>query len=97
MSLSVGRHLAGEFKSVRFVALAGLKAVYSIHSDNQNRFRGPLRVRNKFLAWLEAAGPAVAISESSWLFLGIEMVHVPPSAGLCLAFDRAARGPQTQR
>lgn len=82
---------------MRFVALPGLKAVYSIHSDNQNRFRGPLKVRNNFSAWLEAVAPAVAISESSWLFLGIEVVHVPPSAGLCLAFDRAAPGPQTQR
>ncbi len=29
-----------------------------------------------FLQWLEASPPAVAISESSWLFPGIESVHV---------------------
>jgi hypothetical protein len=29
-----------------------------------------------FLQWLEATPPAVAISESSWLFPGIESVHV---------------------
>ena len=29
-----------------------------------------------FLHWLEARSPAVAISESSWLFPGIESVHV---------------------
>ena len=29
-----------------------------------------------FLHWLEASSPAVAISESSWLFPGIESVHV---------------------
>jgi hypothetical protein len=29
-----------------------------------------------FLHWLESTAPAVAISESSWLFPGIESVHV---------------------
>ena len=29
-----------------------------------------------FLHWLEATAPAIAISESSWLFPGIESVHV---------------------
>jgi hypothetical protein len=29
-----------------------------------------------FLHWLEATSPAIAISESSWLFPGIETVHV---------------------
>jgi hypothetical protein len=33
-------------------------------------------VLNHFLAWLEATAPAAAISESSWLFPGIEVVHV---------------------
>jgi hypothetical protein len=33
-------------------------------------------VFNSFLAWLEATAPAVAISESTWLFPGIEVVHV---------------------
>ena len=31
---------------------------------------------DQFLHWLEATSPAVAISESSWLFPGIESVHV---------------------
>jgi hypothetical protein len=30
----------------------------------------------QFLRWLEATSPAIAISESSWLFPGIETVHV---------------------
>jgi uncharacterized protein DUF6644 len=30
----------------------------------------------QFLHWLEATPPAVAVSESSWLFPGIECVHV---------------------
>jgi hypothetical protein len=29
-----------------------------------------------FLHWLEATSPAIAISESSWLFPGIESIHV---------------------
>jgi hypothetical protein len=29
-----------------------------------------------FLHWLESTAPAIAISESSWLFPGIESVHV---------------------
>ena len=29
-----------------------------------------------FLHWLESTSPAIAISESSWLFPGIESVHV---------------------
>jgi hypothetical protein len=33
-------------------------------------------VLDQFLHWLEASSPAVAISESSWLFPGIESVHV---------------------
>jgi hypothetical protein len=33
-------------------------------------------VFDRFLHWLEATAPAVAISESSWLFPGIESVHV---------------------
>jgi hypothetical protein len=33
-------------------------------------------VLNDFLVWLEATKPAIAISESSWLFPGIEVVHV---------------------
>jgi hypothetical protein len=33
-------------------------------------------VLDGFLKWLEATGPAAAISESSWLFPGIETVHV---------------------
>ena len=31
---------------------------------------------DRFLQWLESTPPAVAISESSWLFPGIESVHV---------------------
>jgi hypothetical protein len=31
---------------------------------------------DQFLRWLEATSPAVAISESSWLFPGIECIHV---------------------
>ena len=31
---------------------------------------------HSFLAWLEATSPAVAISESTWLFPAIEVVHV---------------------
>jgi hypothetical protein len=31
---------------------------------------------DQFLHWLEATSPAVAISESSWLFPGIESIHV---------------------
>lgn len=30
----------------------------------------------RFLHWLESTSPAIAISESSWLFPGIESVHV---------------------
>jgi hypothetical protein len=33
-------------------------------------------VFDQFLRWLEATSPAVAISESSWLFPGIECIHV---------------------
>jgi hypothetical protein len=33
-------------------------------------------VFNSFLAWLEATRAATAISESSWLFPGIEVIHV---------------------
>jgi hypothetical protein len=33
-------------------------------------------VLNGFLTWLEATGPATSISESSWLFPLIEVVHV---------------------
>ena len=29
-----------------------------------------------FLQWLESTSPAIAISESSWLFPGIESIHV---------------------
>jgi hypothetical protein len=29
-----------------------------------------------FLQWLEATAPAIAISQSSWLFPGIESIHV---------------------
>jgi hypothetical protein len=35
-----------------------------------------LSVFATFLHWLESTAPAVAISESSWLFPGIESVHV---------------------
>jgi hypothetical protein len=35
-----------------------------------------LSVFGTFLHWLESTTPAVAISESSWLFPGIESVHV---------------------
>ncbi len=31
---------------------------------------------DQFLHWLETTSPAIAISESSWLFPGIESVHV---------------------
>ena len=31
---------------------------------------------DRFLQWLESTPPAIAISESSWLFPGIESVHV---------------------
>ncbi|HEY4445440.1 MAG TPA: DUF6644 family protein [Steroidobacteraceae bacterium] len=31
---------------------------------------------DRFLHWLESTPPAIAISESSWLFPGIESVHV---------------------
>ena len=31
---------------------------------------------DRFLQWLESTSPAIAISESSWLFPGIESVHV---------------------
>src|SRR5579863_728967 len=31
---------------------------------------------DQFLRWFEATSPAVAISESSWLFPGIECIHV---------------------
>src|SRR5580704_19257962 len=31
---------------------------------------------DQFLHWLEGTSPAIAISESSWLFPGIESVHV---------------------
>src|ERR1700726_1763176 len=31
---------------------------------------------DQFLHWLEATSPAIAISESSWLFPGIESIHV---------------------
>ena len=31
---------------------------------------------DSFLHWLESTSPAIAISESSWLFPGIESVHV---------------------
>jgi hypothetical protein len=31
---------------------------------------------DQLLRWLEATSPAVAISESSWLFPGIECIHV---------------------
>lgn len=30
----------------------------------------------QFLQWLESTSPAIAISESSWLFPGIESIHV---------------------
>jgi hypothetical protein len=33
-------------------------------------------VLNGFLTWLEATAPAAAISESLWLFPGIEVIHV---------------------
>jgi hypothetical protein len=33
-------------------------------------------VFDAFLHWLESTAPAIAISESSWLFPGIETVHV---------------------
>jgi hypothetical protein len=33
-------------------------------------------VFDTFLHWLESTAPAIAISESSWLFPGIESVHV---------------------
>jgi hypothetical protein len=33
-------------------------------------------VLDNFLHWLESTPPAIAISESSWLFPGIESVHV---------------------
>jgi hypothetical protein len=33
-------------------------------------------VFDTFLHWLESTSPAIAISESSWLFPGIESVHV---------------------
>jgi hypothetical protein len=33
-------------------------------------------VFDRFLLWLEHTSPAVSISESSWLFPGIESVHV---------------------
>jgi hypothetical protein len=33
-------------------------------------------VLDHFLHWLESTAPAIAISESSWLFPGIESVHV---------------------
>jgi hypothetical protein len=33
-------------------------------------------VFDAFLHWLESTAPAIAISESSWLFPGIESVHV---------------------
>jgi hypothetical protein len=33
-------------------------------------------VFDRFLQWLESTAPAIAISESSWLFPGIETVHV---------------------
>jgi len=33
-------------------------------------------VFDQFLHWLESTAPAIAISESSWLFPGIESVHV---------------------
>jgi hypothetical protein len=33
-------------------------------------------VFDNFLLWLEHTSPAIAISESSWLFPGIESVHV---------------------
>jgi hypothetical protein len=33
-------------------------------------------VFDRFLHWLESTPPAIAISESSWLFPGIESVHV---------------------
>jgi hypothetical protein len=33
-------------------------------------------VFDQFLQWLESTPPAVAISESSWLFPGIESIHV---------------------
>jgi hypothetical protein len=33
-------------------------------------------VFERFLQWLESTAPAIAISESSWLFPGIESVHV---------------------
>jgi hypothetical protein len=31
---------------------------------------------DQFLHWLEGTSPAIAISESSWLFPGIESIHV---------------------
>jgi hypothetical protein len=31
---------------------------------------------DRFLLWLEGTAPAIAISESSWLFPGIESIHV---------------------
>ena len=31
---------------------------------------------DRFLLWLESTPPAIAISESSWLFPGIESIHV---------------------
>jgi hypothetical protein len=52
---------------------------------------------NNFLAWLAAIGPAVAISESSWLFPGIEVARVPPSSDVRPAFDRAAPEPKAQQ
>jgi hypothetical protein len=33
-------------------------------------------VFDRFLHWLESTPPAIAISESSWLFPGIESIHV---------------------
>jgi hypothetical protein len=33
-------------------------------------------VFDRFLHWLESTAPAIAISESAWLFPGIECVHV---------------------
>jgi hypothetical protein len=52
---------------------------------------------NNFLTWLAAIGPAVAISDSSWPFPGIDVAHVPPSSEVRLAFDRAAPEPKAQQ
>lgn len=93
MSLSVGTHLDAEFKSVRSVALAELKPVYSIHDDSQNRFRGQLKMLNNFLV----TGPAVAISESSRLFPGIEVVPIGAACREVRAFNRAAPELHTQQ